>query len=253
MASIGNLQSSVRDLAALEKKLWDAFRRAERMYTPPTLRLVAAFRCAWDLRKRGLLSATRFYPLYATLAFLFAIAAPLSGYLWLLLPYLFFLAWAFYALHGYATAIDKTKDANYVSHGFGVSNLALLVLGVMEVARATDVSFRKEQLAAIIKLVKSSQDHGEVSWGLADMIKRTLWSGLFGVLVFLVANAATVSTYVDKLARATTRSLGLLALIVAVSLTLVYCLYDLVFAQVNEKRRKKKYLLMLNIIHEGWK
>lgn len=261
MSKILLLQSNLMELRTLEQGLWKAFKHAEKKDLPPALEPVSVmvtFHRLWKLKR---LRAYEFYPFYGLLA----VAAGVYGIWgpkWMLAIYMLLLIPTFVFMRRYVQqfAFEKTKQLGLDEYAFGVPNLPLLVNGTMarleEDAKRSSPSNQihptKERLASILKLVKCGHEHGDVGYGFDDAARRWVYAGVAAAFTFAVTRAHEASTMLDsawRLALSGGRvSIGLAAL----AFIVVMVLYSLMISPANDKRRKRRYLLVLTAMHESW-
>jgi hypothetical protein len=104
----------------------------------------------------------------------------------------------------------------------------------------------------LVKLVKAGHEHGEVSYGFDERVRKMLFGSIVPLSVFLSTNGAQATKFLNaamKLAVQDWRFAGMLVLFMSLA---VYYTYGLIFWSTNAKRRKRRYLLALNTIHETW-
>lgn len=261
MSKILPLQSNLMELRTLEQGLWKAFKHAEKKDLPPALEPVSVMVTFYRLWKLKRLRAYEFYPVYGLLA-VAAGAYGIWGPKWMVGVYMLLLIPTFVFMRRYVQqfAFEKTKQLGLDESAFGVPNLPLLVNGTM--ARIEEDAKRssptnqihptKERLAAILKLVKCGHEHGDVGYGFDDAARRWIYAGVAAAFTFAVTRAKEASNMLDSawtLALSGGRtSVGLAAL----ALIVVRLLYTLMISPANEKRRKRRYLLVLTAMHESW-
>lgn len=261
MSRILPLQSNLTELRALDQSLWKAFKHAEKKDLPPAFEpfsVTATFYRLWKLKR---LRPYEFYPAYGLLA----VAAGIYGVWgpkWMLAIYLVMLLPTFIFLRRYVKqfAFEKTKQLGLAEYAFGVPNLPLLVNGtllrfeeeVKKLHAAVPARPTKERLASILKLAKSGHEHGDVGYGFDDAARRWVYTGVAFAATSAVTRANEASNVMDgvwKLAMSNGRmSIGLAAM-ATIALLL---LYSLMISPTNEKRRKRRYLLVLTALHESW-
>lgn len=252
MASTGELQKKLKELSDMESKLWDAFKRAEKQFAPPVINIYKAQKDTTLLVKKGLLNKFYNYPL-AMIFMVSTIAASLYS-AWALVAYLAALFYGKKSRESYvhAFAVDKLGSSNYVKHGFGLPHLSLIVLGTTDIFKSEVGKIKRDELASILKIAKASQEYGDVNFGLLERIKTYLFAGFVALCSFLINQKASIeSELVAAWNDITTNPfVGVFLLYLLVMGSLV--IYNTWIAEVRAKIKKKKYLLLLNIIYEGW-
>lgn len=252
MANIGNLNKKLTDLAALEKLLWDAFIQSEKEYTPSPLCLRSTFQKTRKLNKAKILEWYYNYPILLLVAISFALGS--LFYNWLLVGYLVVLFFAFTARDRFmhAFAVEKLGTQSYTNYGFGLQNLSLAAVGVLKLRDTGGVKLTKESIGSIVKIVKSSHEHSEVSYGIGDQLKKSLFATPIPVVYYLLENHATLVSFATGGIQYLKNNLFAAAFIICLILgALLFC-YELLLGQTRTKRRKRKYILLLNIIAESF-
>lgn len=250
------LKSRISELSAMERRLWTAFKDAEKEYIPPAFnpwKVGVTFHRLW---RQKFLRFHECYPLYGLFAIACAMAA-IFGRPLFFLGYLGFLAVSGFYINKYVEqfAFQKTRIQGLERSSFGVSHLALLVHGMtrlLEEGKAGAAVPTRDALASIIKLVKVGHEHGEIGYGFGDAAKKWFYGAVIGAASAAYAHAAEVSGIAAKVWRVIagnwTASVAVAVLIFGAAIAF----YGLFFSAANEKRRKRRYLLALNTIHETW-
>lgn len=252
MSSVGTLNKKITDLANLEKDLWKAFIKAEKEYTPPVFNIIAAYKNVKDFNKQGLLKKRYNFPLYIILTLLFGLMS--LFYQWLLIPYILFLFFTFIAREKYvhAYAVNKLRTQNYTQNGFGLDNLSLVTAGVINLKNAAGSKLTKESISSIVKIVKASQERSDVSFGIADMMKKSLYASPIPLIYWALNNQQTLSEITNRMGNVIIKSVAISAVILSIVIGILFFGYDLLIGQTLDKRRKRKYFLLLNIINESF-
>lgn len=252
MSNFGDLNKKLNNLAILEKTLWDAFQRAEKEYAPPVLNLIAAYRTVKELNSSKLLKKRYNFPLYFILAIIFGLMSLFSK--WLLIPYILFLSFTFVSREKYvhAYAVNRLRTEDYTKYGFGLNNPSLLTVGVIKLRDAAGSKLTKESISSIVKINKASHEHSEVSFGTADILRKSLYATPIPIIYWALDNQQVISQYANTIANVVSKSIVISAIILSITIGITIFGYDLLIGQTLEKRRKRKYLLILNIINESF-
>ncbi|MCV2438168.1 hypothetical protein LNV28_07645 [Paucibacter sp. DJ2R-2] len=260
MSNLMPIQSRLRGLSALETNLWKAFKGAEEKYIPSTLNPWSVTANFLRLRRQGYLRLYEFYPLYGVIAISAATAA-VRGNHWMFAVYIAALLPMFVFLGKYIKqfAFEKTNILGLDRLSFGVANLPLLVYGMARIVSeklepvkdVVPAPLTKENLASIAKLVKGGHEHGEVGYGLDDVLRKWVFGGIASAAVYASTKAGEVAPLVDKLRHLAANDAGISAAAVTLCFVGTYFLYQLIFSPANEKRRRRRYLLALNAMQES--
>lgn len=243
--------NNIKRLADLDKRLWSAFTKSEKSFLPPTLNPFRAIETTIHLVKSKHLSAIYNYVIYLVLALIFAGAAIFYSF-YFFIPYLVFLALTIVSRAKYivAYATEKLGESNFPLHGFGIENPALTVAGVMRIQAASQTTPSKDELASLIKIVKSSQELSDVTFGVAEYLKKSLYALPLAAMLAVQQNIDTIRKYVDLLGKSFGSDIAAQILLAAMFIGVSFIVYDIVLGKTLEKRQKKKYLLVLNVMHE---
>lgn len=262
MSKAASLQSKLTELRLLEQSIWKAFKHAEKKDLPPAFEPVSVSATFYRLWKLKRLRFYEFYPFYGLLAVASGIYAVL-GPKWMLAVYVILLFPTFIFLRRYVQqfAFDKTKQLGLDEYAFGVPNLPLLVHGtwlrmeeeVKKIPSAgAEVLPTKEHLASIMKLVKCGHEHGDVGYGFDDAARRWVYAGIAGAFTFAVTRAKEVSPMLDGVWKLVVSGGRVSFGLAVIAFVVVWTLYTLMISPANEKRRKRRYLLVLTALHESW-
>ncbi|GAC1607420.1 MAG: hypothetical protein NVS3B3_10250 [Aquirhabdus sp.] len=257
MANSGQLDKNLQELAKLEKILWDAFKESEKEYLPPFFNLKKSIPTAFTLMKRGYLKKWHCSPCFFFGAIISALFTVTSTH-WFLIPYIFLLALSIFTKSKYIDAYtsEKLKTSQYAKHGFGLENLSLTVAGVMHLKKTGAGKLSAGKIAVIAKIVKASLEFGDVSFGLAEYLKKSLYAAPLAFIVWFQNNphiGNDIDAFISGFQKAKF-SFQVTIIIIALYFLLVgglFC-YELTFGQTITKRQKKKYLLILNVISESF-
>ena len=256
------MKSRIAELSEVERRLWNAFKVAEKEYIPPVFNPYKVSVNLYRLWREGRIRFYEYYPVYGLIAVAFAGGAIL-GHWWLFVGYLAFLAVSGLYLNKYVKqfAFQKTQIHGLERYSFGVPHLPLLVHGMSRVlsekrsvgdtARSSE-PLTKDALGSIIKLVKGGHEHGEIGYGFDDAIKKWLYAAVVGAISAGYAHAGEVSSGVAKAWKVVAGNWMMTAAVVGFIFGTSVMLHGLFFSPANEKRRKRRYLLALNTIYETW-
>lgn len=246
-----NLNSRLNELVNIEKELWRAFHLAEKEYAPPIFRIDRAFVGSFDLVRHGHLKWYINYPALFLCAMLSALITPI--YHWAFISYCAFLLATFIARSEYVNAYTSSKldGEKYAKHGFGLDNLSLVIVGVINLYKVENTKLSKQDILSIAKIVKSSQEHSEVTFGVTDQIKRAFLASMIPFAYWMLINRAVVSEYYNKAVLLLTQNASISVFLSGILIGLSALMFDLLYGQTYAKRQKKKYLLLLNIIGES--
>ncbi|MCW7541183.1 hypothetical protein OOT46_25560 [Aquabacterium sp. A7-Y] len=250
----------INALSEVNNALRRAFKRAVRHYTVPVFSFHKSIPLGLRLWYKGLLPWYALAPLYALLGVVFAVITlvgvvffgPYS--LWSLLPYTA-------ALVGYAAthrvfaqgfAVYKGGNAEMAQKAFGVENLLLIVLGVIDGYRSEGALLRRADLAALLKITKAQEEHAGISIGFLDHMKKWLYGAILAAPYYALKNVPEVRQGIAFLSLLPEKYPGLTALGSGYALLVVAFIYNLVFSEAKTKREGKLYLLVLSTIYENW-
>lgn len=260
MANLVPMQSRLGELSALETNLWRAFKGAEAKYIPPSLNPWSVTANFLRLRRQGYLRLYEFYPLYGVVAISAATAA-VRGIHWMFVVYIAALLPMFVFLGKYVKqfAFEKTNMLGLDRCSFGVANLPLLVYGMAKLVSeksepVKDIApapLTKENLASVAKLVKGGHEHGEVGYGLDDVVRKWVFGGVASAVVYASTKAGEVAPVFERLRQLAVTDARFSAAAVTICFVAAYLLYQLIFSPANDKRRKRRYLLAINAMQES--
>ena len=159
---------------------------------------------------------------------------------------------------------QRSGRENPLSYAFGTNNaatnIALFSEHFTKSLHTINVELlqkiKSKDFDALIKLNKAAQEKEEVNFGIADVVKKSTYGAiLLAVVKFDFSGITTpLSTYS---AFATNIKIQTMPPYLWVYLTVIfgsftYFIYDLFLGQSKLKRKKKQYLLLLNILKESW-
>lgn len=253
MSNAGDMNKKLTELAQLEKALWGAFVGLGKEYTPK-IGLISAYKISRELYRERLLNKRYNYPFAAVIVIASGLATIFtSQYLWLI-PYILSIWWMMKSWEHYvgAFAVKKLGTQTYIKFGFGITNLSLTAVGIIKLLDVGGGRLTKESVTSITKIVKASHDHGDVSFGLSDAMKKAIYATPLPLLYSTFEHIDTVKKYSDSAIAAISKEPLILAFLVTGLLPFVILGYDLLFGQTLQKQRKKKYLLLLTVIGESF-
>lgn len=242
---------NIKNLLELDKRLWEAFTKSEKSFLPPTLNPIRAIKTTADLVRGKYLKARYNYAIYLVLTLVFA-AAAIAYSFYFLIPYVTFLAFAGVSRAKYvvAYAAEKLGGSNFPMQGFGIENPALTVAGVMKIQADSQTKPSKDELASLIKIIKSSQELNDVHFGVVEYLKKSLYAAPLAIMLAVQQNIDVIRKFMSMLGSKLGSDITAQALLVTIFVGLSFIVYDIVLGKTLEKRQKKKYLLVLNIMHE---
>jgi hypothetical protein len=263
MVSVAVQSLNIRRFADLDKALWKAFVKAERDEPIPFFAW-GRFRSTYSVLLNNKRVDWRNNYLAAFIsgsvfAFLFVVGSPLGMplpiMLGVLIAYCVSLLWMYWAR---ATFIRKysefeLKHTEIAEYAFGLDAVALLVRRVVEAVPLPTGKERKACLDALIKINKAAQDHGEVNFGFVEVLKKAAFTGvlsIFSAISWLLANGEKIKQASDGVVSSVSSPWIFYPLLGLVVFSVVFLLYDIVLGQPRLKKKKKRYLLVLNIIRE---
>lgn len=247
------LTKNLENLATLDDALWKAFLLCQKEYIPPTLNPFRAISTTIRLVKKGYLKAKYNYGAYLFFAIVSGALSVFFSY-WLLISYMFFLAVSAKSRTRYveAYATEKLGRSSAAKSAFGITTPSLATAGVFKLMETGGTKISKDSIGSIIKIVKASQEFGDVSFGIVETIKK----GLFGLplvaAVWMFSNQNTFTKYLNIFLNFPQKNQIFYAVVALLFLGLSFICYDLVLGQTIAKREKKKYLLVLNMIYESF-
>lgn len=260
MSTLKPMQSRLGELSTLENKLWRAFKRAEAEYVPPVFNPWTVTQNFLRLRRHGYLRWYEFYPIYALVGVTAGVDA-VFVHRWLFAVYIVSLVPLFVFLSRYVKqfAFEKTNMLGLDRYSFGVPHLPLLVYGMAKhVAESTETEKdfapalpTKENLAAVAKLIKGGHEHGEIGYGFNDAAKKWLFGGVASALVFASTKTNEVAPTAQKIWHLALTDPRFSAGAILIGTVAASFLYQVVFSAANDKRRKRRYLLAINVMQEA--
>ncbi len=268
MASNNDLLNSLDEMARLEKAIWKSFKKAES----------ESFINPWNFRKqlevRKSLPGTtpwfwRNYPFWPILALIsafiviFANPTTISFGTLSYIPYMAFILLGVVSRDKFIKAYSQLqlKQKNFTDHAFGIDNLSLRIFDTLNFHKKSGEKLTKNDIASLIKIVKASQDYQSMSFGYYDYLRKTI----IGLIVsspvtgsyFLYTHRKEVPQYLIKLDDYASLHHWFSAGPIIISLILLFAMlgltYTLVFHEPKIDMQKKRYLLILNILHESWR
>ena len=248
---------NIKKYAELDRLLWKAFTEIEKREPIPFFSWLRGWSTFRRLKRSGKL---RWHDNYivaqivtAVLVLLLVLGRSSSALVITALPaYVISLFWMFRARAKFvrASAESELKNTNITEYAFGMDSVSLLVKRVTDTVSLPAGNERKACLDALIKINKAAQEHGEVNFGIVDTIKKTLITGLPPLVYWLGIHAESLKNASDGVSKSLASPWILYGWLTVVGLCAIYLLYDIMFGQPRLKKRKKRYLLVLNIIKE---
>ena len=249
MASTEYLKYRLNTLAIMEGKLWDTYCAIEKKHNLLIFNPITSFEYSRELSKKGLLKYYEIYPIHLLAAILSGLTTIFISYWWFI-PYGAFVISTLSArkkyLHIYT--IDTLKTEKYTNEAFGITNFSLLIIELIELKKAGGSKLNKDLITSIIKIVKDSQEHSEVTFGFSDQFKRYLYATLIPASYSLLKNWEIVVEVFKK--NITMNNIFILSIC---SCILLVFIYDLFFGLPLVKRKKRKYLFLLKILAESYR
>ncbi len=253
----------VSKLKDIEDALRYAYTQAEKSYRPQVLNLWRMMEAHIDLWRAKRLRIYEFFPLYWVLSFGAGAVAVGSGRPWLLAVYALTLLPAIFCSHKYVEQFTshRSKVDGLPRSAFGIPNLPLIVHGFLQIypdplfwrrGRAPS-PLTRDTLGAIIKLIKLSHEHNEISHGVTEWARKWVFGVPLGVMTYAVVHSSEFNRGAEQLFAFVSQhhraSITIAALLVPAA---VYIVQYLVFTSVAEKKTRRRYLLALNALHECW-
>lgn len=263
MNDLEQARSQIVGLSELERGLWTSFGRAEREHLPPAFKPWAVLKACWTLHRAGKLKFYEWHPIYGVLAAACVAMTIVGRSLWFFFPYLVFLTLMFICHSRYVERFIflRTQCLGLERFGFNVDYLPLLVIGTMtnyagreakSAKGGEPVAFTRENVASVIKLAKSGHEYSEIAFGASEVFRRSFLGGIAAAGAYAIANFAQMTAVVAKGLELASREYVFAALLVAFCGALVLMLHSWFFGEASAKRQRRRYLLVLNMIHEGW-
>jgi len=263
MNDLEQARSQIVGLSDLERALSRSFGQAEREHLPPAFWPWAVLPACWTLARAGKLKFYEWHPIYVMLAAACAVMTIVGRSFWYFIPYLVFLIVMFICHRRYVERFIflRTQCLGLERIGFNVDYLPLLVIGTMtDFARCEDkaakrdepVAFTRENVASVIKLAKSGHEYSEIAFGASEVFRRSLLGGIAAAVAYVAANFADVTPWVAKGLELASREHVFAAMLAAFCGAFVLMLYGWFFGEASAKRQRRRYLLVLNMIHERW-
>lgn len=241
----------VTGIARLEAKLWRLYRKSEKDSQPTLWNLIIVWRNTRTYQQAKLLPWYSNFVITILLTTLFVVLTLWKSE-WFLLGYCIALLIAFKTSAQYrvAHAIHSLYTDNYAEYGFGVRHASLIASKFMNLMKSEGIFLNQKSITSITKLVKAGQDYSEITFGFFDYLKKGLYGAPVAIAYALIDNWHHV-----KDAHLNTEAFGwkvaiLIACLIPLLISISSLLYELLFGETLMKRRKKKYLLLLNLISE---
>lgn len=151
------------------------------------------------------------------------------------------------------------RSRELVDHAFGIDKVSLLVFNSFEQANFPS-GLNQPDIGKIIKLVKTGQDYLNTTYGYYDYARKAFIAGLFALPVTawtllrehrqdMEEFRQTVSSFMASQNFFAPLPLVLTLLFMVGASILVYAV---AFGDQKLERQKKRYLLWLNLLYEGW-
>lgn len=253
----------VKKLATLDEALWKAFQETDRNEPVPFFAWRRLHDKHKEMRENMKADGTSYYPLPFLLGCCFAGLFMVGGVnrwpngllIIFIALYCLMLLCTFWARGRFLRAYSEyeLRNSSFTDHAFGMHSVSLLVRRVVEKVALPIGKERKDSLDALIKINKAAQEHGEVNYGFVDALKKTAFTGMlsaFSALGWFSAHQTDIQAVSERLINRLSAFWIGYVLIGVMVVSVLFLLYDIVFGQMRLKKKKKRYLLVLNIIRE---
>lgn len=266
-----DMHQNLERLAFIDKAAWESFKKVKVEKGPSPFRVVVAFKVISFSKSLSWWRFWNIYLVWLALSLPFGYFALYSkslniavacGAISFIFFGFFFKTWGKYEKEYYLYNCGKVDPLVFA---FGTDNASdflksfekIFMEKIMaEVWRLQSQPIKTKDFDGLIKLNKAAQDKDEVNLGIGETIKKAFYGALLVALVTFkfegfLSVFATYTTFVEKLKFAQFSLFGWFCILV-VLLSSIFLIYDIFVGQTSTKRRKKKYLLLLNILKETW-
>jgi hypothetical protein len=241
------------ELAQFEKSLWDAFKKSEKDFLPPTLNPVKSWSAVSALISEQLLELRYHYPFYLAVSVLSALLAAFFSY-WFLIPYSAFFWFAMRSRARFVEAYAKKMlgHSEFETFAFGIGQPSLIVAGMVQLRETGQGQLTQDAVQSILKILKASTDFSDISIGIADALKKFLFSLPFILAAWIFSNTDTFNKYATAVHDVAVKNWPVALFLAFIVLAVLFIAYDLVLGQTLSRRRRKKYVLALTLIAESF-
>jgi hypothetical protein len=259
------LIKNIADLVAEERKLWLAFRAAERDSNIGVL----------DVRKQVRISQTLFstkvtlaasYPYIQIMAVLSAFGASFGTGPTRALSWGVYMAATFLAIYSRDKFIQEysrlqTGQEEINNQAFGIDFISLRVYKFFnEKSKEKGKALDEKKLEKIIKLVKSAQEYEASTLGYSDYIHKAFVAAIFtapiSLPIFIDTYHQKISLYwgdsMDFLKIHPYIGASILLILLLVAFAGSLFLYVIAYGDKAATKKKKQYLLFLNLLKEAY-
>lgn len=271
MEKITGFQTKVFDnleyLATIDSCAWQSFKKIKDDNGPNPYNFLKAFSVMRIARaeKRHL----KPYFLWLVTAHILAVAFALTteiSFMTFLTLFILSLVGLFRSWFPYKEEYFRQKSGreNPLSYAFGTNNaatnIALFSKYFTESLHAINngllQKIKSKDFDALIKLNKAAQDKEEVNFGIADVVKKSTYGAILLAFVKfdfsgITTTLSTYSAFATNI-KFQTMPLNLWLYLAVIFGSFTYFIYDLFLGQSKLKRKKKQYLLLLNVLKESW-
>ena len=265
MANRNMLLGNLDELAGIEKKLWESFVLTEKKFKVGVFNLKKQF-CIMRKIKGRCGPIAIYYPFFQLFVLIF-------GFLFVVLPeqfkvYMFFLyalslpAPIFYrdnfilSYHQYETGYDKVMD-----RAFGIDGVSMKICKSFEHYKSFgEVKLNKLNLDSIIKLVKSQQEYESANFGYYDHFHKLFIAGIYS-LPFVIWNyyaryQIEINKHYGSIMKVLEKNWLLEVFVLSVVVLFLFCIlylfYSFAYGDKALRKKKKEYLLFLNVLRESY-
>lgn len=265
------LHENLERLAFIDECAWMSFKKIKIAKGPNPYyfwqvgRVIAA---SDNLHWKRFWNIYLFWLVLAHICFVAALLQIFPDYTWMLAVAAFFAAARFFATwNKYSREYFRyhVGKADALAFAFGTDNAALFIKTFHEDFTRRIIDGQGEQYLerikvkdfdALVKLNKAAQDKDEVNLGIGDTVKKATYGAFLLALVKVDFKGfkETFDVYSKFVSNFNAVQFRLLDWVLwsAVLLGICYTIYDLFIGQTSTKRKKKTYLLLLNIMKETW-
>lgn len=242
------------NLCEFDRAMHEAFLHSRKEYDLPyfTPRIFIAMRTIFSNGQRKL---STFSPLCFWISYILFGVVIFTDYLILLLPGIVFFGIAAFTLAKYKKALIRAKT-NILApaySGFGATNTGLIASGMLHYLEKNGFQIKSDcidVLGSLIKMVKAGHDADDTPLGIGDVGRKTIYSSPFLFIPFYLENLKSFERFFNNIEIALRTNLRFDFLFCTLSLSILWFLHDFLFKPIFAKKKRRQYLVMLNMIHE---
>ncbi len=114
------------------------------------------------------------------------------------------------------------------------------------------ITLSKEALGSLTKIIKAEQEYGDVGFGIAAWVRGSAYGGVIVAVRWISKHQDQFFGAVKSLWTTLSNTPPMVISIILVLALLIFPAWSLIFSDVPQRMRKKRYLLILNILCESY-